>query len=693
MNIRTTIAIILALLPTAGAMAGTEELCDSLTRELQEVVVSAKQPVTRLEGSTMVSTIAGSSLADLGNALDVLEQLPMIKVQDNNVSIIGRSNIEVYIDGRPMRDGEELVQLQSSAIKRVELLMAPGAKYDSTTGAVLKITTRRRFAQGLSLTDQLQVHKRRKWSAVDFLALNYHTGDWDIFSEGSFNHDSPVIKGSTINTLIYNGSLAEVGSTQNNRNIANVCSGRAGFNYARGEQSLGGYYRLGSEQGRFTNTGTEWLDNEPAISRNIGRRISSQSHLVSLYYDNRFADRYHLHFDGNVRMSTGDTDVATSYPDSRYQTVRSTEDNSSKLYAGKIYLDMPLWGGDLSAGGQGSFTRTSLDYIMHNQTVEAYIPSSVTDARQISAAAFASWSRMWGPLSLSAGMRYEYVDYRFKLNGVADPDVSRRDHLLTPDISIGYSFNDQAQLSLSYKMATVRPPYSQLTGSLSYVGRNEIEGGNTSLRDERMHDLQLFGMWGNFMIQADFMRGIDTYAFVKERYPAPTLQLLMHPVNIDVSSLSLYLIWSKAVGCWTPNVTLGMYGQRLELAGTRYNTPICSYYFDNTIALPHGFAITANAYGSTAGYMHTNRFGTTWFSMDASVSKSFFDNALTVKLSASDIFNSASNDWSMLTYGVEVDKRQTYDRRGVLLGVTYRFQPRKSRYKGEAASQSELNRL
>lgn len=195
------------------------------------------------------------------------------------------------------------------------------------------------------------------------------------------------------------------------------------------------------------------------------------------------------------------------------------------------------------------------------------------------------------------------------------------------------------------------------------------------------------------MIQADFMRGIDTYAFVKERYPAPTLQLLMHPVNIDVSSLSLYLIWSKAVGCWTPNVTLGMYGQRLELAGTRYNTPICSYYFDNTIALPHGFAITANAYGSTAGYMHTNRFGTTWFSMDASVSKSFFDNALTVKLSASDIFNSASNDWSMLTYGVEVDKRQTYDRRGVLLGVTYRFQPRKSRYKGEAASQSELNRL
>ena len=99
------------------------EASDSLTRELQEIVVTAKQPATKLVGSTLVSTIPGTNLADLGNALDVLAQLPMIKVQDNAVSVIGKSNIEIYIDGRPMCDGQELQQLLSSNLKKVELLI------------------------------------------------------------------------------------------------------------------------------------------------------------------------------------------------------------------------------------------------------------------------------------------------------------------------------------------------------------------------------------------------------------------------------------------------------------------------------------------------------------------------------------------------------------------------------------------
>lgn len=51
---------------------------DSLVYELQEIVVKSKQPATKLVGSTLVSTIAGSNLQNAGNALDVLQQLPML---------------------------------------------------------------------------------------------------------------------------------------------------------------------------------------------------------------------------------------------------------------------------------------------------------------------------------------------------------------------------------------------------------------------------------------------------------------------------------------------------------------------------------------------------------------------------------------------------------------------------------------
>lgn len=110
-------------------------------------------------------------------------------------------------------------------------------------------------------------------------------------------------------------------------------------------------------------------------------------------------------------------------------------------------------------------------------------------------------------------------------------------------------------------------------------------------------------------------------------------------------------------------------------------------------SLPHGWTVTANIGGSSQGDMHTNRFGASWFTMDASVGKAFINKSLTIKLSATDLFNTANNDWTMNTYGVFVDKRQSYDRRGIALNIIYKFQPQKSKYKGASAAEEELRRL
>lgn len=690
---RLFITILSAAVGTSAIAAQNNELPDSLTRQLQEVVVTAKQPATKLVGATLVTTIAGSNLADLGNALDVLAQLPMLKVDDTTVSVIGKNNIEIYIDGRPLRDDWELRQLLSSNMKKVELLMAPGAAYASTTGAVLRITTRRSFIRGLSLTDQLQLQQRHKFSIMDHLGLSYRTGYFELFANGIINRDNTLIKGSTINTLDYKGKETVVGSSQHNSYPTTTGAVKAGFNYARGNRFLGAFYRYNPEKGDFSNHGTEWLDDTPPLLRDIKRRIRAHSHYVSTYYENNLTENALLHFDGDFKSSVADNTTGTTYPEATADDVNSFDRRKSTMWAGKLYLTFPLWSGNVTAGTQDSHTHTTLDYRMLNSQVGEYIPSSVTDGRQTSAALFASWARIFGPLSLSAGLRYEYVDYDFKVNGIRDNNVSRSDNLLTPDISLGYTFSDDTQVSLSYRMATVKPPYSQLTGSLNYVGRHEIEGGNPALHDEKTHNLQLFGMWKGFMLQTSFNRSTDTYAFVKQLYPADNLQLLLHPVNLDVSSLSVYLVWSKSIRRWTPNVTAGVYRQWLALGPVDYNRPIFSYYFNNALALPHGWTVTANISGNSQGDMHTNRFGRNLFTMDASVGKSLLDKSLTIKLSATDIFNTSNNDWTMNTFGVMVDKHQSYDNRGIMLNITYHFQPRKSTYRGSAAAEEEMNRL
>ena len=160
-----------------------------------------------------------------------------------------------------------------------------------------------------------------------------------------------------------------------------------------------------------------------------------------------------------------------------------------------------------------------------------------------------------------------------------------------------------------------------------------------------------------------------------------------------MSSLSLYLVWSKPIKQWTPDVTVGMYRQWLALDGTKYNRPLFSYFFYNTFSLPSGWLITANIRGYSGGDMRTTRFGRSLFTMDVSVGKTLCNKSLTVKMSATDIFNSSSNDWTMNTFGIFVDKKQNNDNRGISLNLIYTFQPYRSKYRGSSASETELNRL
>ena len=68
----------------------------------------------------------------------------------------------------------------------------------------------------MSLTDQFQLTRRRKWSLTDLLGLNYQAGNWELFLNGSVNRSNSFIKGTTTNTLVYDGQKTVVGSRQNN---------------------------------------------------------------------------------------------------------------------------------------------------------------------------------------------------------------------------------------------------------------------------------------------------------------------------------------------------------------------------------------------------------------------------------------------------------------------------------------------
>ena len=687
------ILIMILMLACRTALAQSAEPSDSLVNELKEIVVTANPSITRLQGTTLVSTIAGSPLADIGNALDALQQLPMIKTDDESVTVVGRGTPLVYIDGRPANDIAELRTLRSRDIKKVELILAPGAEYDASTGAVLKITTRRDFIRGLSLDNEANTKFARKTSAHDYLNLRYFLPDgWEIFAQSIFTHFTFKQHGNTVNSLEYEGKPTVVGSAQSIRMLANNYGAKLGFSHTRGDRSFGAYYRMLHEHGHFGNPGTEWIDDTAPIVRDISRHITGLNHYSQAYYDDTFAGKYNLHIDATAIVKNSTARQLTAYPDGAAPDVPSLQKSHSCMVGGKLTLAFPLGNGRLVAGTEDSYTATRLDYRMLGSSID-YIPSSLSSTRQTSAAAFGSWSAQLGHWDLTAGLQYEFKDFTYSLDGVKDHGLSRTDNFLTPDISLGYTFDENSSVTLSYKSFTEQPSYSQLTGGLNYVGLHEIEGGNPALRDGHSHQVQLMGMWRDFILQATFRRSLDTYGFVKQVYPAPTLQLVFHPVNIDVSAAWAYLVWQHTVRRWTPAITVGCNPQWLKLDGQRYNKPIWSYYFDNTLTLPGGWLVTANIYGNSSGYVQTQLFNSQWFVMDVSVKKTFFGKTLGIKLSANDIFNTTANGWRLQSYGIDMKKSQSYDDRHVSLTVTYTVQPRKSAYSGTGAAESEASRL
>lgn len=66
---------------------------------------------------------------------------------------------------------------------------------------------------------------------------------------------------------------------------------------------------------------------------------------------------------------------------------------------------------------------------------------------------------------------------------------------------------------------------------------------------------------------------------------------------------------------------------------------------------------------------------------------------LQVALSANDLFHTRNQSWVMKVKDVNLHKDADADTRKVMLSVSYTFNPKKNRYKGQAADEKEMKRL
>ena len=122
------------------------------TQLMQEVTISARRPMIEVGPNGLKANVAGTSLARMGSAAEMLPHLPFVTGHNGEYNVMGCGSPVIYINNKKVRDMTELDRIRANEILSAEVITTPGAEYASDVAAVIRLRTIRRRGQGLSLS-------------------------------------------------------------------------------------------------------------------------------------------------------------------------------------------------------------------------------------------------------------------------------------------------------------------------------------------------------------------------------------------------------------------------------------------------------------------------------------------------------------------------------------------------------------
>ena len=167
----------------------------SLDQELQTVTVTASKPMIEVKADRTVFNVENSPNATGLNALELLRKSPGVQVdKDENVLLKGKSNVLVYINGKPSQmSGRDLSAflkgLNSSDIEAIEIISNPGARFDAAGNAgIVNIRLKKNKKLGTNGNISIGVAQGITPKTDEALSLNYRGAKWNLFSNYSYSY-------------------------------------------------------------------------------------------------------------------------------------------------------------------------------------------------------------------------------------------------------------------------------------------------------------------------------------------------------------------------------------------------------------------------------------------------------------------------------------------------------------------------
>lgn len=667
---------------------------------LGEVVIKGDLPKIRLRNDALVTTVQNSVLSKAGTANDVLKRLPSITGKDGEFTVFGKGQAKIYINNREMRDVSELDILNSADIKEVEIVNNPGARYDASVKAVIRIYTLRKVGDGFSFDVRSSYFQSQNTDLTEQLNVNYRQNGWDIFGTFTYNRNASI-QDSKMTQNTYVDTLWIQENDMYSDRLSHTLTGIAGMNY---EISAKQYIGMKYTHTAFPSFNSLTELNSTVLADGVfydkwnsvekTKTSHRPAHRLNAYYNGNFGD---LKLDLNTDFYKG-TAISKSFVTETSQEYDNREVNSesrvdNQLLAAKLLLSHPLFGGELSAGSEFTDTDRKDEY-SNNQN---FVPSSNTRIKERNNSFFVEYSRTSPIGQFSAGLRYENVLSDYYDNEVKAEEQSRRYDEWFPNFSYSTQLKD-VYLQLSYTAKTKRPTYRQLSSNVFYGNRFTLQTGNPFLKPSTIHDVTLVGVWKFLQLMASYKNEKNTVIFWADQLEEnPAVTLLAYRNLEKLPSFSAFFTASPTFGIWSPQASVGFIQQKLTI--TTNNIPIVLKKpmpiasFNNSFSLPMNVLLSLDLSFQGKGNYQNVYLSENIAVVNIGLTKSFFNDQLQVSLKGHDLFRGQKDANLLYNHQMDLYQLNQYDSREVELTVRYKFNSAKSKYKGTGAGQKEINRL
>lgn len=672
---------------------------------MNDVEVKVTRPKTRITADALVTDVDGTILEKAGDVYDMLKHVVGVQVRNEDITVIGAGTPQVYINGRLVRDKNDLHNLMADQVLKVEVVNSPGARYGASVPAVIRITKKKEAGDGLRMDLKgggSYLDDAHGWSANTSdmfgfrkngfdLAFRYSLSSWKV-TEGTQSQNETFGK---------NYLSEEAFSSVTMKTQSHTFSTELNYEFDA-DNSLGIRYdamvlpNMPSDTYVYSTLSENQLPQEESQTMtNSSTRRSS--HYINLYYVGK-KKGWDIDFNADAFWNRGTesqsakTSWRTVADNESAEDINSDSKSNNSLFAAKLIVEHGLWGGSLSFG-------TELSYSNHYDKYKEYgdnIRPAETELKEDNEAAFLEYKHSFGPLVALAGVRYEHVGSKYYEFGEYQHDQSKQYNNVFPRLNLSLPVKN-FNFSLSYRNNIDRPSYSSLSSSMTYVNKYSYSQGNPYLRPSITHKITFNASYKWATLSAGYDNIRDRTALALTQYDPESNIMVLQERNINpINSVSFYIVLNPTIKFWTPYLSLFVNKQwyRQEFCGDyiHLNKPKFSVYFSNTFDLKHNWYIEANYHFITKHDRAAYSFTSCTHDLGCTIRKGFLNDRLQLTLSAENLLGTK---YSNTIYGSmsRISCNMLIHQREISFTLRYRFNSAKSKYKGSGAGEDQKNRM